>query len=54
MQTLPIVLFAALSGGQNDDIAALALIFVAPLLLLIGLAARTLAADRRQGELVVA
>jgi putative spermidine/putrescine transport system permease protein len=43
VQTLPIVLFATLSGGQYDDSAILALIFIIPLLVLIGLTSRYLA-----------
>ena len=40
--TLPMLLFAAVSGGNPASIAALALIFAAPPLIAIGLAARAL------------
>lgn len=42
--TLPVLLFAAVSGGNPTSIAGLALLFAAPPLLAIALAARTLSA----------
>lgn len=48
--TLPLLLFAAVSGGRPASIAALALIFAAPPLLAIALAARALAGGRARVE----
>jgi putative spermidine/putrescine transport system permease protein len=42
VSTLPMLLFAAVAGGNPASIAALALIFAAPPLVAIGLAARAL------------
>ncbi len=48
--TLPILLFATVSGGNPTTTAVLALIFVAPLVLIIALSARYLAAGRGHSE----
>ena len=48
--TLPILLFAAASGGETSNIAVLALIFVAPLFVLIVLTARYLAGASARSE----
>ncbi|HEY1012820.1 MAG TPA: ABC transporter permease subunit [Herpetosiphonaceae bacterium] len=50
VQTLPLLLFATLSGGNQAAGSALALLFVSPLLLLIALAGRYLAAGPALGE----
>ena len=48
--TLPILLFATVSGGNPTTTAVLALIFVAPLVLIIALSARYLAGGRSYSE----
>ncbi len=44
--TLPILLFTAVAGGNAASIAALALVFAAPLVVIIAAAARSLAAEQ--------
>ena len=43
---LPLLLFTSLSGGNQPASAALALLFAGPLLMLVALASRYLAAER--------
>ena len=51
--TLPILLFATISGGNPTTTSVLALIFIAPLVLTIAFASRHLAATRSDGEEIV-
>lgn len=52
--TLPILLFATVSGGRQNSISVQSLLFVAPLIIVLALASRYLAQDRvRGGEIIV-
>lgn len=51
--TLPMLLFSAAAGGDTTTVAVLSLVFVAPPILLIGVAARYLGGPQDAGEVAV-